>query len=143
MWKIVKFLLGPLGDIFTGITNYKTQKAILDAGLLKEVIMSDIEINRMKLQMAAINKEWWVTRWIMPAFAYPMAIHLGAVVADSIFFFDWDVAALPGPIAEWEGQIVLSFFIVGTAERVVTKWVNRGLINSVVEGARSIFRREK
>lgn len=143
MWLFIKWALGPITKIMSGVFDYKNQKAIIEAGVLREVVLSDIEINRMKLQMAEINKEWWVTRWIMPAFAYPVAFHFGAVILDSVFLFDWNVAALPGPLADWEGQIILSFFIVGTAERVVTKWLNRGLVNSVVEGTRSIFHKSK
>lgn len=129
------------GKLFGGILDYRNVKAGIEAGVLTQVIQSDIEINRLKLQMAAINNQWWVTRWLMPAFAWPMAFHLGAVVADSVFLFDWNVAALPGPIAEWEGQIVLSFFIIGTTEKLVSQWLNRGIVQSLVTNAKSIFRK--
>lgn len=130
---------GTFGKMFSGILDYRNVKAGIEAGVLTEVIKSDIEINRMKKEMAIINREWWVTAWIMPAFAYPVAAHWGAVILDSIFHFGWKVAALPGVMAEWEGQIVLSFFIVGTAERVVTKWLNRGLVSSVITNIKSVF----
>lgn len=141
-WIIGKVTGGALSSIFGPMFDIKNQRNIMEAGLLKETIQSDIEINRMKLQMASINNEWWVTRWIMPAFAYPIAFHFGAVIADSVFLFKWDVAALPGPMAEWEGQIILSFFIVGTAERIVNKWVNKSLIGNVIDGVRSVFKKK-
>lgn len=139
MWTFFKFLLGPIGRILSGYGDYRNQKSIIEAGVITSVIQSDIEINRVKLQMAAINQQWWVTRWIMPAFAYPVAAHFGAVILDSIFHFSWNIAALPKPLDEWEGQIILSFFIVGTAERLVSQWLNRGIVQSLAATTREVF----
>lgn len=131
------------GKIFSGVLDYRNVKATIEAGVLKEVIQSDIEINRLKMQMAAVNNQWWVTRWIMPGFAYPVMLHWGAVIADSVFMFPWNVAALPHPLDEWEGQIILSFFIIGTAEKMVGQWMNRGIVQSLVTNAKSLFHKSK
>ncbi len=131
------------GSVFSGVLDYRNVKAGIEAGVLKEVIQSDIEINRLKLQMAAVNNQWWVTRWIMPAFAWPVAVHWGAVILDSVFLFPWNVAALPHPLDEWEGQIILSFFIIGTTEKLVSQWLNRGIVQSLVTNAKSLFHHEK
>lgn len=141
MWTFIKFALGPIGRILSGYGDYRNQKSIIEAGILTSVIHADIETNRMKLQMAAINNEWWVTRWIMPAFAYPVAVHWIAVILDSIFFFEWNVAALPKPLDEWEGQIILSFFIIGTTQSMINKWLNRGIVSSAITNARTLFRK--
>lgn len=143
MWSVIKFALGPITKLFSGVMDYRNVKAGIEAGVLTEVIQADIEINRMKAQMAAVNQQWWVTRYIMPAFAYPIAFHFGAVILDSIFAFEWNIAALPKPMDEWEGQIILSFFIVGTAERVAIQWMNRGIVQSLVTNVKSIFKRGK
>lgn len=142
-WVIGKVTGGMLGKLFGPMFDIKNQRNIMEAGLLKESVQADLEINRMKMQMATIHNEWWVTRWIMPAFAYPIAFHFGAVILDSVFLFEWDVAALPGPMAEWEGQIILSFFIIGTAERMVSKWVNKSLVGNVIENVKAVFSKSK
>lgn len=142
-WIASKAIGGTFGRMFSGVLDYRNVKAGIEAGVIKDVVLADLEINRMKLQLAAVNNQWWVTRWIMPAFAYPVAFHFGAVIADSVFLFDWNVAALPKPLDEWEGQIILSFFIVGTAERLVSTWMNRGIVSSLVTNAKSLFRHNR
>jgi hypothetical protein len=45
-------------------------------------------------------------------FVVPLGIWWSAVIADSIFAFSWTVAALPSPLDEWAGAILLSLFLV-------------------------------
>lgn len=142
-WIASKVLGSAFGKLFGGFLDYRNQKSVIEAGILTSVIESDIEINKMKMQMAALNKEWWVTRWIMPGFAYITMAHYGAVVADSIFLFDWNVAALPGSFANWEGEIILSFFIIGTTQSLIKQWMNRGLVSSVIQNVKSIIPNSK
>lgn len=143
MWTFIKFALGPVGRILSGYGDYRNQKSIIEAGVLTSVIQADIETNRLKVQMAAIDKEWWVTRWIRPLLIYPVAVHWTAVIADSIFFFDWDIAALPKPMDQWEGQMILSFFIVSNVTDLASKWLNRGIVSSAIINVQRIFHKEK
>ncbi len=53
--------------------------------------------------------------WLLAAFAAPVWVHFGAVVAYSIFWChdcafpqDWTIAALPGAMQQWEGWILLA-----------------------------------
>lgn len=142
-WIASKVLGSAFGKLFGGFLDYRNQKAVIEAGILTSVIESDIEINRMKMQMAALNKEWWVTRWIMPSFAYPVAAWWIAVILDSIFHFGWKISALPGPLADLAGQIILSFFIIGTTQSLVKQWLNRGLVSSVIQNVKSIIPNSK
>ena len=55
--------------------------------------------------------------WLMLAFAGPLALWWGAVLAYSVFWCagcaypqEWTVAALPAPLDEWAGLIVVSIF---------------------------------
>lgn len=45
-------------------------------------------------------------------FVVPLGLWWSAVIADSIFAFSWNVAALPSPLDEWAGAILLSLFLV-------------------------------
>lgn len=53
--------------------------------------------------------------WTLAAFAGLVIFHMGAVVLYSVFWCadcafpkPWSIAALPGPMAQWEGWIVLA-----------------------------------
>lgn len=55
--------------------------------------------------------------WLMLAFAAPLALWWAAVLAYSVFWCadcafpqEWTIAALPAPLDEWAGLIVLSIF---------------------------------
>lgn len=138
-WIVSKIASTAFGKLFSGFLDYRNQKSVIEAGILTQVIESDIEINRMKMHMASINNEWWVTRWIMPSFAYPVAAWWSAVILDSIFHFGWKISALPPPLNEWAGQIILSFFIIGTTQGLIKQWMNRGLVSSVIQNVKSII----
>ena len=88
----------------------------LVATLTVEEIKAEIETRKLQKELREIEAGWWVTRWISPFIVYPLAIHLNAVIIDSIFRFSWDVAKLPSPIDEWQGAILLSFFLVRPVE---------------------------
>ncbi|MBC7282591.1 hypothetical protein [Hoeflea sp.] len=55
--------------------------------------------------------------WLMIIFAIPLAVWFGAVVVYSILWCadcaypqDWTIAALPAPLDEWAGMIIVSIF---------------------------------
>ena len=66
-----------------------------------------------------------VTSLMRPAFAYPLALYYAAVIADSLFLFDWNVAALPAPIGEWSGWIISAIFLSESGERITRTIVGR------------------
>ena len=59
-----------------------------------------------------------VTALMRPAFAYPLALYYGAVIADSLLHFRWNVAALPAPIGDWSGWIISAIFLSESGERI-------------------------
>lgn len=134
------FISGPIGKFL----DYRTQRAIVEGQVMRESIKADIELNRIKKEMHVINQGWWATRWIVPGFAYPLIVWWGAVILDSLYQFpNWNVAALPPPLDEWAGAIIMSFFAVRGVE-VIGNAVGRAtIITSVVDGVRSLFRKER
>ncbi|MHC5654267.1 hypothetical protein [Stappia sp.] len=45
-------------------------------------------------------------------FVLPLGLWWTAVILDSVFRFSWNVAALPPPLDDWAGAILLSLFLV-------------------------------
>jgi len=144
MWKfLTSIVTGGLGSIFGGYLDYRNVKSRIEGDVLQRYMEAEVETNRQKLMMNKLFMERWETRWIIPGFAFITMAHYGAVVLDSIFLFDWNVAALPGPIAEWEGQIILSFFVVVPAKDLISAYLNRGLVQSVVTNVKKVFNRKR
>lgn len=63
--------------------------------------------------------------WLMLAFAAPLALWWGAVLVYSVLWCancaypqDWTIAALPAPLDEWAGLIVVSIFGVLGVDRL-------------------------
>jgi hypothetical protein len=83
---------------------------------------------------AEIVKTWLTTRadymraggfWLMLIFAVPLAVHFAAVIFYGLFWCagcafpqDWTIAALPPPLDEWAGLIVVSIFGVQAVTRL-------------------------
>ncbi len=76
--------------------------------------------------MLAADRGWRVTAWIRPLIAYPLVLHFGAVVIDTTFRLGWDVPPLPGDFSGYEHDIILSFFIVRSLEKVARVFSARG-----------------
>lgn len=134
--SVFGFLTGPINRFF----DYRTQRAIVEGQVMKQSIQADIELNRIKKEVHAINQGWWATRWIVPGFAYPLIVWWTAVIADSIYQFpNWNVAALPPPLDEWAGAIIMSFFIVRGAEVLGNSIGRAGIISTIMDGVRGVF----
>lgn len=66
--------------------------------------------------------------WLMVMFAAPLALWHGLVVydsalgcADCLWANDWTVAALPSPLDDWAGGIIVSIFGVVGLDRIGRK----------------------
>jgi hypothetical protein len=106
----------------------------LSGGVLDRVLDTvdrriEVEENRDKIK-ADILRTHLATRadfmraggfWLMLIFAVPLALWWGAVIVYSILWCagcaypqDWTIAALPAPLDEWAGAIVVAIFgVVG------------------------------
>lgn len=109
-----------LGAILSWLTG-----GVLDRALstIDRKISADTDREKLK---ADIIKEHYRTRadwmraggfWLMVLFAGPLAVWWSAVIAYSILWCRlcawpqaWSIAALPAPLSEWAGGIVVAIF---------------------------------
>lgn len=108
----------------------KTILTWLTSGVLDRVLSTvdkqiDAQTDREKLK-SDIIKEYYRSRtdymragglWLMLAFAVPLAFWWSAVLVYSVMWCagcafpqSWTVAALPSPLDEWAGLIVMAIF---------------------------------
>ncbi|WP_412507541.1 hypothetical protein [Roseovarius sp. SYSU LYC5161] len=110
----------------------------LTRGVLDRVLSTvdkklDAETDRERIKGEIIKEHYrsrgdWMRAggfWLMLAFAAPLAAWWSAILAYSIFWCadcvfpqEWSIAALPAPLDEWAGLIVLSIFGVLGVDRI-------------------------
>lgn len=120
------WLVGSLGGgVADRILSHLERRADIENGRDKlraevtvDTVRSELAVRQAARDIVLAEQGWWVTALIRPAFAWPIAIWSGAVVADSLFHFTWNVAALPAPLDEWAGWIVAAYFLTRPMEKV-------------------------
>ncbi len=109
------------GGIINRTIGYLERKAELEGK--QDKLRTDITIQHLKAAveetriMADLNKskmEHQLFWWFLALFIVPLAIWWAAVIADSLFQFDWDIAALPPPLDQWAGDMIKWLFYVGS-----------------------------
>jgi hypothetical protein len=114
-------------------------RARAESGAERERIGASVAIEHIKAELGRRQAQRdvliaeqgrWVTSLMRPAFAYPLALYYCAVIADSLFLFDWNVAALPPPLGEWSGWVISAIFLSESGERITRTIVGRKMAES-------------
>lgn len=112
---VLRLLSGGLLDQVMGLLKARAdrdaQRDRLDTEAAIAAIQAEVQARRAAADVLIAEQGWWLTAIIRPLFVLPLAIWWCAVIADSIFMFSWNVAALPKPLDEWAGWIVLAYFV--------------------------------
>jgi hypothetical protein len=121
MWgALVKLLTGGVLDRVLATVDKKTE-----AGTERNKLRADVIRAHMQTRGDYMRSGGFV---LMLLFAVPLALWHGLVIydsalgcADCLLANDWTVAALPAPLDEWAGMIVLSIFGVIGVDRITRK----------------------
>lgn len=105
--------------ILDKLLQYYTTRSDNQAQVAVELIKAEIETRKAQRDIIIAENGWSVSRWMRPFVFYPLALHLNLVILDSIFQFSWDIARLPEPMDQWQGGIILSFFLVKPIEGLI------------------------
>lgn len=62
-----------------------------------------------------VGRTWWFQLF----FVVPLGLWWTAVILDSIFVWEANIAALPKPLDEWAGWIISALFIVDGTKAVI------------------------
>lgn len=114
---LLKFVSG--GVVQTLAEAYRArEQAKTDA----ERIAADVRIVQLEGQRDVLVAG---NRWLQWLFAVPLGFWFTAVVLDSVFLFEWNVAALPPPLDEWAGIIISALFLADAANRITAQITRR------------------
>ena len=95
----------------------RAYEAKLSAANDADRIAADVEIARLTNRLARSDNR--ALQWAVALIAFAVGGHLAAVAFVSAFpFWGWTVHALPHPMADWQGQIVLGLFGLSALMRV-------------------------
>lgn len=122
VWKLIlNFLTGGIGKAVEGWRDYKI--AELKARGERNTVIQTMELERLEAERAIAlkaletaaeirlaTKEHWEMRLAVGMAAISTSLYYTLVFLDSIFYFSWNVARLPGDMHQWAGYILLSFF---------------------------------
>jgi len=97
----------------------------IDASVAIEHVRAELARRQAQRDVLIAEQGRAVTSLMRPAFAYPLAVYYAAVIADSLFQFRWNVAALPAPIGDWSGWIISAIFLSESGERITRTIMRR------------------
>ncbi len=122
---IVRFLGGPLLEWlishFERRLEAETQRRQISAELAATSLRGEIEAREhaRAVLIAETGYFFSAARLGRLLFVAPLGVWWCAVIFDSLFGFSWNVAALPAPLDEWAGSIIVSLFLVEGAQSAV------------------------
>lgn len=129
MWlsKVLGFFASPITGLFKFLTGGILTRVLdtVDAKISAETDREAIKAEIIKAHYKT-RADWMQAGgfWLMLLFAIPLALWFGAVVVYSVFWCQgcafpqsWTVAALPPPLDDWAGGIIISIFgVVGVTK---------------------------
>jgi hypothetical protein len=126
---ILRFVGGGVLDrVLTSLKAHAdnaVERERIDASVAIEHVKTELARRQAQRDVLVAEQGRLITSLMRPAFAYPLAIYYAAVIADSLFQFRWNVAALPAPIGEWSGWIISAIFLSESGERIARTVVRR------------------
>ena len=133
MTVILAFLLriasSGLLDRVLGAMQARADSAVererIDAMVAIEEIRAELGRRQAQPDVLIAEQGRGITALMRPAFAYPLAVYYGAVIADSLLHFPWNVAAMPVPIGDWSGWIISAIFLSESGERITRTLVRK------------------
>lgn len=118
MIGLLRLVAGPLArlllDHLGRRVEARSETARLSADLAAEAIRGELaaRAEARAVLLAEQGHFFTAARLGRLLFVLPLGLWWAAVIADSIFGFAWDVAALPAPLDDWAGGILVSLFLV-------------------------------
>lgn len=113
---------GFIASLFTGGSLGKILDTInkkMDNEVLKDQIKADVTKKWVEAQAALLVGRTW---WFQLFFVIPLGLWWTAVILDSIFGWEHNIAALPKPLDEWAGWIVSALFLVDSGKALIGRF---------------------
>lgn len=118
MFKIFSIVL----SWFTGGTLDRILETIdkrMDNESEREKVKGEVTKTYIQAQAnLAVGRTWWFQLF----FVVPLGLWWTAVILDSIFLWEHNVAALPEPLDTWAGWIISALFVVDGTKALIGRF---------------------
>lgn len=108
-----------VGGLFTGGSLEAILKTIdkgMNDDVKKEQIKAEVTQTWIKAQAQLLVGRTW---WFQLFFVVPLGFWWSAVILDSVFGWEHNIAALPAPLDEWAAWIITALFIVDGSKAIM------------------------
>jgi hypothetical protein len=102
------------GKMLDGVLGHLNKRTDAATAVAVEQIKAEVERRNAQRDVLLAGNRW--LQWL---FVVPLGVWFTAVIADSLFLFTWNVAALPHPLNDWAGWIISALFLVDAGPRIV------------------------
>lgn len=121
MW-LLKMIGSGIISMFTGGSLEKILDTInrkMDNEVQREEIKAEVTKKWVEAQAQLLVGRTW---WFQLFFVIPLGVWWTAVILDSIFGWEHNIAALPSPLDEWAGWIISALFIVDGGKALIGRF---------------------
>lgn len=91
----------------------------MDNKVTSEEVKAEVTREYVRAQSALLVGRTW---WFQLFFVIPLGVWWSAVILDSIFGFEANVAALPPPLDTWAGWIISALFVVDGTKALIGRF---------------------
>lgn len=119
----LKFVGGAFLRTFTGGSLDSILGSIekgMDSETEKEKVKAEVTKTWINAQASLLVGRTW---WFQLFFVLPLGFWFTAVIGDSVFPGDWNIASLPKPLDDWATYIISALFIVDGGKALIGRFV--------------------
>lgn len=109
-------VLGRILDTVDKKFDNETERERIKSEVTRSYVTA--ETDRLKIAATLTASDKWMSAG-RALFIVPTGVYYSAIIADSLWQFDWNVAALPAPYDAWGAAIVTALFGLDTVRRIV------------------------
>lgn len=113
-WIVSTFTGGSLDKILSTINKH------MDSETEREKIKAEVTKTWIEGQVNLLVGRTW---WFQLFFVIPLGLWWTAVILDSIFRWEHDIAALPAPLDSWAGWIISALFVVDGGKALIGRYL--------------------
>lgn len=122
---LISSILGSVVDVYKKKIEAETSKDAKSVELAAEELRSEIKAREQAAAIVLAEQGHWTTRWIRPAFAFPLVIYVNKVILVDKVLGWGSTDPITGAVGDWAGWILAAYFISRPLEKMTYRIFKR------------------